>query len=121
MDSDCPSRLACFNGFCLNPCSEIKPCGINAECSVVDTLPLRTMSCLCLPGYVGDADIECKLGICPWFFILLIFVQKQSNFFIFEFQVTSSYLPISYLSIQQQHSFYFNIVLIYLFAFTYCF
>jgi hypothetical protein len=29
---------------------------------VVDTLPLRTMSCLCLPGYVGDADVECKLG-----------------------------------------------------------
>ena len=25
-------------------------------------LPLRTMSCSCLPGFVGDADVECKLG-----------------------------------------------------------
>lgn len=62
MDADCPSKLACFSGECRNPCLETKPCGVNAECSVVDTLPLRTMSCLCLPGYVGDADVECKLG-----------------------------------------------------------
>lgn len=62
MDADCPSKLACFSGNCKNPCLETKPCGANAECSVVDTLPLRTMSCLCLPGYVGDADVECKLG-----------------------------------------------------------
>lgn len=62
MDADCASKLACFGGVCKNPCVETKPCGRNAECSVVDTLPLRTMSCLCLPGYVGDADVECKLG-----------------------------------------------------------
>lgn len=60
MDSDCPSKLACFSGYCKNPCIETKPCGKNAECSVVDTLPLRTMSCSCLPGYVGDADVECR-------------------------------------------------------------
>lgn len=62
MDSDCASKLACFNGDCRNPCSVIKPCGANAECTVVDTLPHRTMSCQCIPGYVGDADIQCKLG-----------------------------------------------------------
>ncbi|KAJ8890112.1 hypothetical protein PR048_009619 [Dryococelus australis] len=60
MDADCASKLACFSGVCRNPCTEINPCGSNAECSVVDTLPLRTMSCLCLPGFVGDADVECK-------------------------------------------------------------
>lgn len=62
MDSDCASKLACFKGDCKNPCYEIKPCGPNAECVVVDTLPHRTMSCQCIPGYVGDADIQCKLG-----------------------------------------------------------
>lgn len=62
MDADCASKLACFGGECKNPCFETKPCGKNAECLVVDSLPLRTMSCLCLPGFVGDADTECKLG-----------------------------------------------------------
>lgn len=63
MDSDCASKLACFSGKCQNPCLETSPCGTNAECMVVDTLPLRTMSCSCLPGFVGDADVECKPGI----------------------------------------------------------
>lgn len=63
MDADCASKLACFSGECRNPCYETKPCGANAECTVVDSLPLRTMSCMCLPGYVGDADVECKRGM----------------------------------------------------------
>lgn len=61
-DSDCPSKLACFSGECKNPCVEVTPCGQHAICSVVDTLPLRTMVCTCETGYVGDADIECRLG-----------------------------------------------------------
>ncbi|CAH2002982.1 unnamed protein product [Acanthoscelides obtectus] len=60
MDADCPSKKACFGGVCKNPCVETKPCGRNAECIVVDSLPLRTMSCMCLPGYIGDADTECR-------------------------------------------------------------
>lgn len=59
-DVDCPSKYACFSGQCKNPCIEVKPCGKNAECTVVDYLPLRTMLCSCLPGYVGDADVECR-------------------------------------------------------------
>lgn len=62
-DADCPSKLACFNNVCKNPCIETKPCGPHAICSVVDSLPLRTMVCSCEPGYVGNADIGCKLGI----------------------------------------------------------
>lgn len=62
MDADCPSKLACFSSVCKNPCVETKPCGKNAECLVVDSLPLRTMSCMCLPGYIGDADVDCRLG-----------------------------------------------------------
>jgi hypothetical protein len=65
MDADCASKLACFSGECKNPCRETKPCGANSECTVVDTLPLRTMVCICLPGFVGDADIECRPGEDP--------------------------------------------------------
>ncbi|XP_037295454.1 uncharacterized protein LOC119189544 isoform X2 [Manduca sexta] len=59
-DSDCPSRTACLNHKCVNPCLEIKPCGINAECKVVDTSPVRTMICECRAGYRGNALLECK-------------------------------------------------------------
>lgn len=62
MDADCSSKLACFSGECKNPCGVTKPCGPNAICSVVDTLPLRKMICQCEPGYVGDADIGCRKG-----------------------------------------------------------
>jgi len=65
MDADCPSKQACFSGECRNPCTETQPCGDHATCIVTDTLPLRTMVCECLPGYVGDADVECKLGKLP--------------------------------------------------------
>lgn len=65
MDADCPSKLACFSGECKNPCYETKPCGSHATCSVVDSLPLRTMVCQCEPGYIGDADVACRLGKQP--------------------------------------------------------
>lgn len=68
MDADCSSKLACFNGICRNPCTETKPCGENAECHVVDTLPLRTMTCHCPPRYIGDADVSCKKGNAVNFF-----------------------------------------------------
>lgn len=62
IDADCPSKLACFSGFCKNPCNIIKPCGRNTECIVINSLPLRTMSCMCLPGFIGDANTHCKQG-----------------------------------------------------------
>lgn len=62
MDVDCPSKQACFSGECKNPCYETKPCGANAVCSVVDSLPLRTMVCTCIAGFVGDAEKECRRG-----------------------------------------------------------
>lgn len=59
-DADCPSKYACFKGQCKNPCTEVDPCGKNTACTVVDFLPLRTMLCSCLKGYVGDAGTECR-------------------------------------------------------------
>ena len=58
-DQECPSRQACFSGECENPCTVIRPCAQNAECIVHSTLPLRTMSCVCLPGFTGKGDVRC--------------------------------------------------------------
>lgn len=59
-DGDCPSKMACFDGRCDDPCLVVKPCGVNAKCEVIDTLPYRTMTCECLPGFIGNAYVECS-------------------------------------------------------------
>lgn len=71
-DSDCQSGTACLNSKCVNPCLEIKPCGTNAECTVIDTLPVRKMICECIPGYTGNALINCTPNRSKYDFILLI-------------------------------------------------
>lgn len=58
-DSDCPSHFACIGGDCVNPCNSTEPCGVNAACRVIDTQPVRTMVCECLPGYQGNAAVQC--------------------------------------------------------------
>merc|ERR1719305_927672 len=51
---------------CINPCSVADPCGRNAKCQVLDTLPVRTMVCVCITGYQGNAAIECTpVATCP--------------------------------------------------------
>ncbi len=64
-DSDCPSQTACVSGECVNPCALSEPCGRNAFCTVLDTLPVRTMTCVCIQGYEGDASFECTPGMDP--------------------------------------------------------
>uniref|UniRef100_A0A0K2TAS5 Putative LOC101893139 [Musca domestica] n=1 Tax=Lepeophtheirus salmonis TaxID=72036 RepID=A0A0K2TAS5_LEPSM len=66
VDEDCPSKQSCIEKECLNPCVYNEPCGINAYCSVYDTVPVRTMTCSCIEGYEGDASIECfPVKTCP--------------------------------------------------------
>lgn len=55
-DSDCPADKACVRGICTNPCD----CGVNAECRIRDHRPI----CVCVPGYLGNPDIECKRAGC---------------------------------------------------------
>ncbi len=88
VDSDCPSRLACMQETCRNPCPALSPCGRNAECSVQNTAPSRTMVCMCLPGYVGDANVACNLRktftwantLYIYYFYLLALVETAVRF-----------------------------------------
>ena len=64
-DGDCPSKLGCYGDTCKNPCLEDRPCASNAECTVKDTLPMRTMVCTCKEGYIGKGDIRCDKIVAP--------------------------------------------------------
>ena len=59
VDADCPSGRACINEQCRNPCYELNPCDPTAVCSVVDTVPFRTMICSCRTGWVPETDRSC--------------------------------------------------------------
>lgn len=58
-DGDCPSRTACILENCVDACNATQPCGVNAFCRALDTIPVRTLICECLPGYQGNAAIQC--------------------------------------------------------------
>lgn len=66
-DYDCPSQKACIAGECVNPCNATEPCGVNAVCKVIDTVPVRTMICDCLEGYQGNAAVQCDKSKYPVF------------------------------------------------------
>jgi len=59
-DADCPSQQACYSGDCKNPCKEERPCVANAECTVISSLPRRTMVCTCRDGFKGQGDTKCE-------------------------------------------------------------
>ena len=63
VDADCFSGHACIRDRCQNPCLLSNPCRAGQQCIVEDTLPLRTMACVCPDGfYIGDSG-ECIQGI----------------------------------------------------------
>ncbi|KAH8305544.1 hypothetical protein KR018_004581, partial [Drosophila ironensis] len=59
-DGDCPSGLACIDVKCQNPCTVLSPCARSAQCSVLDSVPVRTMVCECPESQVPDASGECR-------------------------------------------------------------
>lgn len=65
LDSNCPSQLACLNEHCTNPCTALTPCSTTAKCSVLNSIPLRTMTCTCPEGWILNKEGECKPIILP--------------------------------------------------------
>ena len=63
VDQDCPSKLSCISESCQNPCRLNNPCRGQQQCVVADTLPTRSVACVCPDGTVAGANGECKKGI----------------------------------------------------------
>jgi hypothetical protein len=59
-DYDCPNDLACINSECVNPCRAIAPCDSTAICKVINSVPVRTMMCICPDNYVPNELGQCK-------------------------------------------------------------
>lgn len=55
INSECSLDKACVNQKCVNPCP--KPCGINANCKVINHSPI----CSCQTSYTGDPFTICNL------------------------------------------------------------
>ena len=62
VDQDCPSKLACIDERCQNPCQINNPCTGNQRCVVSDTLPTRTVACVCPDGTVFSDSGNCQEG-----------------------------------------------------------
>ena len=63
IDADCQSMHACIGERCQNPCRISNPCAPGQECVVEDTLPVRTMACVCPVGFYIGNNGECVQGI----------------------------------------------------------
>lgn len=55
LSSDCPTDKACINNKCKDPCPGV--CGELAQCQPLNHVP----TCTCLPGYIGDPFVTCRL------------------------------------------------------------
>ena len=53
VSSECVKTKACSNNKCVDPCRN--RCGLNANCDVVN----HNAICSCIPGYTGDAFVQC--------------------------------------------------------------
>jgi len=78
IDVDCASRLACIREKCVDPCHEIKPCSNSATCAVLDSVPVRTMTCTCSEGWVLNEGGECRQG---WILFLCLSIFFFLNIF----------------------------------------
>ena len=63
VDANCPPQLACANERCHNPCQTQNPCSVGQECTVLDSLPTRTVACSCPEGFLVDHSGQCKQGM----------------------------------------------------------
>lgn len=61
-DPECSSKNAYINNKWVNPCAVAELCGKNAECTIFDKTPFKTMICECPSGYKGNAVVSCTLS-----------------------------------------------------------
>lgn len=59
-DYECPTDLACIRETCVNPCTEIAPCDSSAVCKVINSVPVRTMMCICPDNWAPDQNGQCR-------------------------------------------------------------
>ena len=62
VDGDCPSKHACIDQRCQNPCIVRNPCSGAQTCVVTDSLPIRTVGCVCPDGSVSGTHGDCVKG-----------------------------------------------------------
>ena len=75
VDYDCPSKLACIDEQCQNPCRVSNPCISNQKCVVTDTLPTRSVACICPDEMVFTDQGHCKTG--TYIYSLLISIYRK--------------------------------------------
>lgn len=66
LDQDCASPQGCLDGHCIDLCQELQPCSPDALCQVLDTKPMKAMTCVCPAGYSGDPQFSCVPGEHPF-------------------------------------------------------
>ena len=73
VDQDCQTKLACIDKSCQNPCRVNNPCTGEQTCVVKDTLPTRTVACVCPEGTVFSGRGSCQRGndFFPFFTLLV--------------------------------------------------
>ena len=62
VDQHCHSDLTCIGKRCQNPCRVSNPCSGQQKCVVKDTLPTRTLACVCPEGTIFSNQGHCKNG-----------------------------------------------------------
>ena len=76
VDRDCQTNLACIGESCQNPCRLNNPCKGEQKCVVKDTLPTRTVACVCPEGTVFSDRGYCQKGIFDTLFNRIIFLRS---------------------------------------------
>ena len=79
MDGDCPSQHACIDQRCQNPCIVRNPCSGAQKCVVTDSLPIRTVGCVCPDGSVAGPQGECVRGNCEFMAQYVLIFRKRKD------------------------------------------
>ena len=80
VDQDCQTKLACIDKSCQNPCRVNNPCTGEQTCVVKDTLPTRTVACVCPEGTVFSGRGSCQRGNDFFPFFMLYNISLKTLF-----------------------------------------